>query len=1201
MSIARSRFHAASLCVAALVSTLVFGMCCALHAQPAYADLATTELAVQADASGTAAAPTQLTTSMFTFIDTKPSENYSGLTVTLANGNTALTSGTNYSYTYPSSAANSEGGKTFSVAGVDTYAGTISVNYKASVEGEPAAGAEALQAKYVQMRYNSTDGFKVSLGSVGKQLYGSNVDASASSKNLTGTLTLNGKGTYAGQSIQVTYSIECKSEIRESMVAVGVSGSSIQVAVKNGSKTLKKGTDYTLADFTPEGADANGEPLHVCVEGTGSWTGTVDYYCVIDDGIIVKKSYLPDCTIELSEKTFLYDGSPHKPASVTVKDGSTVLKEGTDYEVSNPSNTGALGTYTVTVTGKGDYRGKKELEYSIVKKAENLKIVLPDNHKSFTYTGSSRQPSWGTTTSYSRVVLLEEDGTEQKTLTNNTDYEVEIWPSTTINAGTYTITVTGKGDYADAGSVQATYTIEPAQLKVSYSYFSGYNSYPSTYYYTGKQIKPTLSSLTVSGVSGSLVLDTDYTVQYINNTNVADKDSESAPTIKLIGKGNFTGDDSVTFTIGACPLTSTYVEYEYSSTITYTGKSIKAQPKSVKIKSTGVALTKGKDYVVDEDKYANNTNAGTATGGIEGIGSKFSGSMTTNFTINPKSITASNITVSSVKAQKYTGSALLPSVTVKDKGAGVTLKAGAVQTYYTYDATTGGMKPYQSLPSGYDYYLEGKNNTNPGTATLKIVGGNNYKGTRTVKFKIKGTGTIPKLTAKKSNVKNGTATISLSWNPIYKSTKYRVLEKTLTGKYSTIINNYKSTSYSFTGVSTNQTHKYLVQAYVNKKWTSKADKHLATVSFKTKKSVTIPKVKATKSNVKKGTATVQLKWKPVYNAVKYRILEKAQNGAYLTYTNNYTNTSYKVTGVNTSYTHKYLVQAYVNKKWTSKADKHLAVVSFKPKNASSIPKVKAKNKGGGAVLLTWGSIYGADKYMVLEKNQDGSYRTLSASLQSTSCTISNLSVTRSHRFLVRAHVNGKWSSKSDKYLVSIKPTGAKKPSIRAQSYSDTEILLFWDQVPGASKYALYEKVGKTFQARTDSYTATTVRFTGLTKKKSYTYRVKAYVDGKWSKNSNTVTCSPADPVSPAVKAVGGVGKGKVKLTWTAGRNATKYKVQVKASGKWKTLSSNVKKRTYTVSGLSSSKKHTFRVLSYGHGKWSQAYSPFYASATPDNA
>ncbi len=69
------------------------------------------------------------------------------------------------------------------------------------------------------------------------------------------------------------------------------------------------------------------------------------------------------------------------------------------------------------------------------------------------------------------------------------------------------------------------------------------------------------------------------------------------------------------------------------------------------------------------------------------------------------------ITVSSIAAQKYTGSAIRPSVTIKDQG--------------------------KTLTAGTDYTLYYTSNTAPGTASITIVGKGNYSGVRTLNFTIK--------------------------------------------------------------------------------------------------------------------------------------------------------------------------------------------------------------------------------------------------------------------------------------------------------------------------------------------------------------------------------------------------------------------------------------------------------------------------------
>ena len=77
--------------------------------------------------------------------------------------------------------------------------------------------------------------------------------------------------------------------------------------------------------------------------------------------------------VVLSETAFTYNGEVQKPSIETVN--GLTLQEGTDYtaEWSDASSTNA-GTYTVTVTGKGRYKGTAEATYTIDKAANTLKV-----------------------------------------------------------------------------------------------------------------------------------------------------------------------------------------------------------------------------------------------------------------------------------------------------------------------------------------------------------------------------------------------------------------------------------------------------------------------------------------------------------------------------------------------------------------------------------------------------------------------------------------------------------------------------------------------------------------------------------------------------------------------------------------------------------------------------------------------------------
>ena len=211
-----------------------------------------------------------------------------------------------------------------------------------------------------------------------------------------------------------------------------------------------------------------------------------------------------------------YTGSAIEP-TVTVKDGRKTLTAGTDYTVTYKDNTN-VGTATATVTGKGNYTGSVEAKFNITAKALTASMV--QDIAAQTYTGSPIVPK-----------LTVKDG--ETALSKDTDYTVKY--RNNLNAGTATVTLTGKGNYSD--SVSKTFTIEPKSITPVVTVSGDYT-------YTGSAITP---AYTVEITKGGLKLgDDQYTVEFSDNTN--------AGTGKIIVKakdgGNYSFDAvNQTFTI----------------------------------------------------------------------------------------------------------------------------------------------------------------------------------------------------------------------------------------------------------------------------------------------------------------------------------------------------------------------------------------------------------------------------------------------------------------------------------------------------------------------------------------------------------------------------------------------------------------------------------------------------------------------------
>ena len=175
------------------------------------------------------------------------------------------------------------------------------------------------------------------------------------------------------------------------------------------------------------------------------------------------------------------------------------------------------------------------------------------------------------------------------------------------NAGEYTYTIVGKGDFV--GYTTKTFTINT--VDVNDCKVSSINSVP----YSGKEIQPDVA---VAMDGYTLAKDVDYTVEYQNNLNVG------IGIVVIKGIGNFTGRNICLFDITRCDIST--ISKIVVKNCEYSGKA--AVPEMI-LENNGIALVKDKDYTVT---FKNNTSVGTATAVISGIGN-YSGTVEKAFTI----------------------------------------------------------------------------------------------------------------------------------------------------------------------------------------------------------------------------------------------------------------------------------------------------------------------------------------------------------------------------------------------------------------------------------------------------------------------------------------------------------------------------------------------------------------------------------------
>ena len=438
------------------------------------------------------------------------------------------------------------------------------------------------------------------------------------------------------------------------------------IVIKDGDYVLVEGVDYTVS--LPEETVEPGTRYTVWIYGKGRYCHNVGMYFYVD------KRDLDNCDITISPENYTYNGTLRKP-SVTVKNGSLTLAEGTDYTLTNNGGTNA-GSYNVRITAPDSstyYTGTVNKTFTISPKVLTAAMVTNDQPE-FVYTGSQVTPA-----------VTVRDGS--KILAKGVDYELTA--DTAVSRGSYGYTVTGKGNYS--GSIEGSFTVVPAALTDSNVTLS-----ENSIEYTGSAAAP---RETVVFNGKTLTKGTDYNVTADAAVNCGEY------TLTVTGRGgqdascNFTGTVTKTFTITEKPLKAAMIKLDASS---FVYKAAVQKP-AVTVMDGAKTLTQGTDYTLVNN---GGRNAGTYTVQVTAAaGGNYSGTVSAEYTIGPKALT--NDMIARIPDRTYDGKDFTPDLSVTFSGENVT----------------------------FDTVNDGKGR-NAGTYTAEIRGKGNYTGNASADYAI---------------------------------------------------------------------------------------------------------------------------------------------------------------------------------------------------------------------------------------------------------------------------------------------------------------------------------------------------------------------------------------------------------------------------------------------------------------------------------
>ena len=626
---------------------------------------------------------------------------------------------------------------------------------------------------YVEQALVIKDGTRLlSLNKDYQVTYENNINAATSTDARAPKFTVIGIGNYTGQ-FSKTFTIAPKNlESNDGIIL-----SPIPTQAYNGSiikpvpsiryigaitMLLQENLDFTVV--YPDNTPSVGEH-QVVITGIRNFTGTLETTFTI--------SNLSITNVTISQESFVFNNLKQVP-DITVYANDKVLYAATDYTVKyllNDTEVAAptqAGVYTIVVTAKGNFGGELRVRYEIVKRTldeDNFTFEIAPNGKPYTgstvylvdedvavyygdvelvfgedftlsypsnpivvanyqvvvngignYTGFVTKTFDITPIDITDVVLLETsvvydynnhipDFTVYSGLLLVEDYTVEYLRNGSVtsdfaSAGIIAVRVTGVNNFSGV----ITEEFEIIQKDVDTLDASSFTYYPE-WDFTGAQITP---SIAINYGVNNLIEYKDYEVIYGENVNIG----ENAGSITIKGMGNFKGETVLVFNINKVDVANATITLAPSAKVNFTGYQITPE---IVVVFNGAELEKDKDYqVIYGDNIEAGENAGLVT--VKALdGGNITGETIFRFTITPKLISSSDVSIEELADEVFTGRQISPLPTIKDSG-----RASDKQTL-VYDT---------------DYTVVYATNVNVGTGTFEVVGKGDYTGTISGSFNI---------------------------------------------------------------------------------------------------------------------------------------------------------------------------------------------------------------------------------------------------------------------------------------------------------------------------------------------------------------------------------------------------------------------------------------------------------------------------------
>lgn len=413
--------------------------------------------------------------------------------------------------------------------------------------------------------------------------------------------------------------------------------------ISDGDYTVLVSSNLHGGNGGKDGTTSGNYYCKVSANATGNYTGALEG---VECEILRKSISDNDITgFDVEGKTYNYTGQAIIPSFSLVypsNSKNSTLVRGTDYTVVN----GKTGDSTnigenngsVVVTGIGNYCGTLTATFSIGGAGFTKAMVSTNNR--VTYTGralSADDLDISVSSDYHKVP--------------DTQYIVSLGDSEVKDAGSYTLTIIGRGFYENAAPISVNYTVVPKAFTTDNVSVNG--GEVVAYKYRKDQIADPQAIIsdnylrTISDCDPNLVEGRDFRIE---------RTSAQASTCRIIGMGNYT-----TRILGTYPIVPKRSNLKDVATVSaggmsynYTAQSQRIEAKDLKVwdKIHNVDLVYREDFLTGDMPTA--LKAGTVWIDIRAMGDDYEGNTRVSINIAPKNIADDD--VEQISENNYTES-----------------------------------------------------------------------------------------------------------------------------------------------------------------------------------------------------------------------------------------------------------------------------------------------------------------------------------------------------------------------------------------------------------------------------------------------------------------------------------------------------------------------------------------------------------------